>query len=456
MAQQAEQLGARLRQVLPAECVVDDPDLLPAYRSDESQQVVGGHPAVAVLPRSTVQVVAALRVAHERGVAVVPRGAGTGLSGGAAAVDGCLVLSTTRMDRVLDIDADNQYAVVEPGVITADLDAAAARVGLWYPPDPSSWRTCTIGGNVATDAGGLCCVRYGTTSDHVLGLEAVLADGRVLRTGRRTAKGVAGYDLTRLLVGSEGTLGVITQATLRLRPRRATPATVVAVFSTLAQAGAAVLALLRADLTVSLLEVMDRTTVRAVEQLGRMGLDTEAAALLVVQTERPGDRAGVEQVCASSGAHEVHATADEAESDLLLEARRLALPALQRLGAVLLDDVAVPRTALPALIEAVEAVAARTGLVIGTFGHAGDGNLHPSIVFDRADEAQRAAAQEAFDGVVVAALSLGGTVTGEHGVGRLKVGWLARELDDVALQVSRDVKAALDPRGLMNPGAVLA
>ena len=234
------------------------------------------------------------------------------------------------------------------------------------------------------------------------------------------------------------------------------PATVVAVFATLAEAGAAVLALLRADLTVSLLEVMDRTTVRAVEQLGRMGLDTDAAALLVVQTDRATDRTAVEQVCTAAGAREVHATADEAEADLLLEARRLALPALQRLGSVLLDDVAVPRTALPALIEAVEVVAARTGLVIGTFGHAGDGNLHPTIVFDRDDAGQRAAAQDAFDGVVAAALALGGTVTGEHGIGRLKVDWLARELDDVALDVSRAVKAALDPRGLMNPGAVLS
>ena len=394
-------------------------------------------------------------MAHQLGVPVVPRGAGTGLSGGAAAVEGCLVVCTTRMNQITELDVAEQYAVVQPGVITADLDEAAAAVGLWYPPDPSSWRDCTIGGNVATDAGGLCCVRYGTTSDHVLGLELVLSDGRVLRTGRRTAKGVAGYDLTRLVVGSEGTLGVITSAILRLRPRRSAPATVVAVFPTLTAAGGAVLALVGAGLTTCLLEIMDRTTVRAVEDLGHMGLDTDAAAVLVVQTEQLADSEAVQQICRSHGAGEVHATADEAESELLLQARRLALPALQRKGSVLLDDVAVPRSALPALIEAVERVAVETGLTIGTFGHAGDGNLHPTIVFDRADPAQRAAAQVAFDGVVAAALELGGTITGEHGVGRLKVGWLTRELDDVALAVSRDVKAALDPRGLMNPGAVL-
>ena len=449
-------LGRRLRAVLPAETVLDDADLLQAYRHDEAQQVVGGTPAAVILPRTTADVAAALQVADELGLPVVPRGAGTGLSGGAAAVDGCLVVCTTRMNQIAELNVAEQYAVVQPGVITADLDAAAAAVGLWYPPDPSSWRDCTIGGNVATDAGGLCCVRYGTTSDHVLGLELVLADGRVLRTGRRTAKGVAGYDLTRLIVGSEGTLGVITSAVLRLRPRRTAPATVVAVFPTLTSAGGAVLALVGAGLTICLLEIMDRTTIRAVEELGHMGLDTDAAAVLVVQTERPEDSEVVQRICLTQGAGEVHATADAAESELLLQARRLALPALQRKGSVLLDDVAVPRGALPSLIDAVERVAVEIGLTIGTFGHAGDGNLHPTIVFDRADPAQRAAAQVAFDGVVAAALELGGTITGEHGVGRLKVGWLTRELDEVALAVSRDVKAALDPRGLMNPGAVLS
>ncbi len=449
-------LADALRAALPAHAVLDDPDLTAAYRNDEALQVVGGFPAAVVLPETTDEVVAALQVAHSLGVAVVPRGAGTGLSGGAAAVDGCLVVCTTRMNRIVEIDTDNQYAVVQPGVITGDLDDAAAAVGLWYPPDPSSWRTSTLGGNIATDAGGLCCVRYGTTSDYVLGLQVVLADGRVLRTGRRTAKGVAGYDLTRLIVGSEGTLGIVTSATLRLRPRRPYPATAVAVFPTLLSAGEAVLALLRSGLSLSLLEIMDRTTIRAVEAHSRMGLDTEAAAVLVVQTEVAAEHALVEAICRDNGAAEVHATADPAEAESLLQARRLALPALQRLGTVLLDDVAVPRSALPALIGEIELVAARTGLLIGTFGHAGDGNLHPSIVYDRGDAGQRAAAQEAFDGVLAAALALGGTITGEHGVGRLKTDWLTRELEPVALAVSRDVKAALDPLGLMNSGAVFS
>lgn len=455
MALIPERVVAQLRAAAPGATVVEGPEALEAYRRDEARQVVAGHPAAAVLPRTTADVVAVLTCAARLGVPVVPRGAGTGLSGGAAAVDGCIVLCTTRMNGILELNEADQYAVVEPGVVTADLDAAAAEIGLWYPPDPSSWRSCTIGGNIATDAGGLCCVRYGSTSTYVLGLEVVLPDGDVLVTGRRTPKSVAGYDLTRLLTGSEGTLGVITQARLRLRPRRPPPATTVAVFPTLTGAGAAILAVLRAGLTTSLLEVMDRTTIGAVEEVSAMGLDTSAAALIVVQTEVHEDAAHVVTACREAGAQEVYASAEPAESDLLLDARRLALPALQRKGAVLLDDVAVPRSALPALLARVEETSRRTGLVIGTFGHAGDGNLHPTIVYDAGDAAQWDPAQVAFDDIVTAALELGGTVTGEHGVGRLKPQWLAREAGAVSLRIQRAIKEAVDPHGLMNPGAVL-
>ncbi len=444
-----------LEAVLPAAAVVGGTDRLAAYRSDEARWVQAGMPAAAVLPRTTDEVSAALRVASELGVPVVPRGAGTGLSGGAAAIDGCIVLCTARMDSIEHVDADDQLAVVQAGVVTADLDAAAARVGLWYPPDPSSWRECTVGGNIATNAGGLCCVRYGTTSAYVLGLEVVLADGSVLRTGGRTVKGVAGYDVTRLMVGSEGTLGVVTRATVRLRRRRRVPGTVVAFFPDLVAAGAAVIDVLAAPLATTLLEIMDRTTIAAVDDLTRMGLDRDAAALLVAQVEDPGDVAVVEAVFTSAGATSVHASSDEAEADLLLEARRLSLPALQRRGTVLLDDVAVPRTALPRLITAVERAAADIGLTIGTFGHAGDGNLHPTIVYDAGDPGSCDAALAAFDTIVGAALELGGTITGEHGVGVLKAGWLEREVGATALRVQRSLKAALDPRGLLNPGKVL-
>jgi glycolate oxidase len=352
------------------------------------------------------------------------------------------------MTTIVEVDPVEQLAVVQPGVVTADLDAAAAEHGLWYPPDPSSWRESTVGGNVATDAGGLCCVRWGTTGAYVLGLEVVLASGEVLRTGRRTRKGVAGLDLTSLLVGSEGLLGVITEVTVRLRPRRPAPATALAVFDLVPACGAAVTAVSAAGLSVELMEVMDRTTLRAVEAFTRMGLG-EPAALLVVQVE-PHDLKPLEELLRRSGATEVHVTEDAAEAEALLQARRLALPALQAQGPVLLDDVCVPVGSLAAALAGIEQVAERTGARIGTFGHAGDGNLHPTIAVD--DEA---AAQRAFAEVLELALSLGGTSTGEHGVGVLKAPWLEQELGATSVAAQRAVKRALDPDWLMNPGKVL-
>ena len=438
---------------LPADAVVTDPDVVESYRRDRSPWSSPGQPLALVLPRTTAEVSAVLRVASAHRVPVVPRGAGSGLSGGATAVDGCLVLSTARMDAILSVDADEQLAVVQPGVLTADVAAAAAAAGLWYPPDPASVEFCSIGGNVATNAGGLCCVKYGVTADYVLGLEVVLADGRVLRTGRRTVKGVAGYDLTRLFVGSEGTLGVVTEVTLRLRPARAAATTLVASFPTLAAAGAAVTAAV-AGSPPALLELMDRTTVRAVDDWKRLDLDRSAAALLFAQSDLGGAAGAAEiaRLASACAGADVLTTDDPAEGAAILAARRLAYPALERLGPTLLDDVAVPRTRIPSLIATVESVAADTGLTIGTFGHAGDGNLHPTIVHDAAT-AERAA--EAFDAILAAALALGGTVTGEHGVGRLKRAWLARELDPVALDAHRAVRTAFDPLGILNPGAVL-
>lgn len=315
-------------------------------------------------------------------------------------------------------------------MVTADLDDAAAAYGLWYPPDPSSWRSCTIGGNVATNAGGLCCIRYGTTGGSVLGLTGVLADGRAVRTGRRTVKGVAGYDLTRLLVGSEGTLAVITEVTVRLRPRRPPRSTVVAIFDDLTRAGEAVGVVCGLPLATTVVELMDAVTLRAVESMTPMGLGQDAAAMLLVQVEHGFEAAAVEAACAQSGARETYASEDPVEADLLLEGRRLALPALQRLGPVLLDDVAVPRRALPEFIARTQQLGERTGLVIGTFGHAGDGNMHPTIVYD---EKERDQAAGAFGEILDLALSLGGTITGEHGVGSLKRRWLSDELDPVAL-----------------------
>ncbi len=442
---------------LPDEVVQRDPDVVAGFAHDEAPLVDRATPVAVLSPRSTAEVSACLRAAAAEGLAVVTRGAGTGLAGAANAPAGAVVLSTRRLDRILTVDVEERLAVVQPGVVTGDLRAAVAETGLLYPPDPGSVAISTIGGNVATNAGGMCCVKYGVTGDYVLGLEVVLADGRVMRTGRRTVKGVAGYDLTRLLVGSEGTLGVVTEATLRLVPAPPPPATVVATFDALADAGRAVERLTVGGLDLSLLELLDATTIRAIDEHTHMGVD--AAAMLLVQSDLadPGPVvAAVEAACVRSGAVDVAVTTDAEEGSALLEARRQALPALERLGDWLLDDVCVPRRSIVALVEGIEQVAAEVGLTIGVFGHAGDGNMHPTIVFDRHDPDSLAAAHRAFDVITALALELGGTVTGEHGVGRLKSGWLARELDPVALDVHRTVKAALDPHGLLNPGSVLA
>jgi glycolate oxidase len=448
-----------LAEGLPSEALVTDPDLLESYRYDRARFCGAGVPAAVVLARETAHVQHALRVASALRVPVVPQGARSGLSGAANAIDGCVVVSTERMRAILEIDVANRFVVTQPGIYNADLSRAVAEHGLFYPPDPSSWEFCSIGGNLATNSGGLCCVKYGVTTDYVLGLEVVLASGEVLRTGRRTVKGVAGYDLTRLFVGSEGTLGVITEATLALRPAAAMPRTGAALFATARDAGAAVAAVVASGAVPSLLEIMDRTSLRASSAYLRADLPQDAGAMLIWQSDAGGEAAADEvaaigRVAQASGATDVLEADDPAEAELLLAARRSVLTALETLGTTLIDDVAVPRTRLADLIEAVDAIAERHGLVIGVVGHAGDGNMHPTVVFDPADPAATARARIAFGEIMDAGLVLGGTITGEHGVGVLKREWLAREAGPVSMDVHRAVKSALDPLGILNPGKV--
>ncbi|HEY2332415.1 MAG TPA: FAD-linked oxidase C-terminal domain-containing protein [Acidimicrobiales bacterium] len=436
---------------LPADAVVVDPDVIEGYRADRARTIRPGRPLAVVRPADTQAVQAVLRIASRLRVPVVPRGAGTGLSGGASAVDGGITLSTERL-RSIAVDAASLTATVGPGLLNAEVKADAAQHGLWYPPDPSSFEICSIGGNLATNAGGLCCVKYGVTTDYVLGLEVVLADGRVLRLGGRTVKDVAGYDLKRLFVGSEGTLGVITEATLRLRPLPPPAITVVATFAGVVEAGRAVASVM-ARIRPSMLELMDGAAVAAVERVRPMGLGPDVGAVLLGQVDGAADEASVlVAACESAGALFVAVTPDPAEADLLLGARRMAIPCVERLGAVLIEDVGVPIPRIPELLEAVAALAERHATLIPVIGHAGDGNFHPLVTFDPSDPDATARAEAAFDAVMAVALGLGGTVTGEHGIGLLKVAHFGRQVGPDVLDVTRRIKEALDPLGILNPG----
>ncbi|WP_116212026.1 FAD-binding oxidoreductase [Streptomyces olivoreticuli] len=453
-----ELIGA-LRAALPAEAVITDPEITRSYAHDMASFCEAGRPAVVVLPRTVEHVQHIMRTATARRVPVVPQGARTGLSGAANASDGCIVLSLVKMDRILEIDPVERIAVVEPGVVNAVLSRAVAEQGLYYPPDPSSWEQCTIGGNIGTASGGLCCVKYGVTAEYVLGLDVVLADGRLLTTGRRTAKGVAGYDLTRLFVGSEGSLGVVVKAVLALKPAPPQQLVLAAEFPSTAAACDAVREIMARGHAPSLLELMDRTSLQAVNAMAHMGLPESTAALLLAAFDTPDpapDLAAVAELCTAAGATEVVPADSPAESELLLQARRLTLPALEALkAATMIDDVCVPRSRLAAMLDGTAAIAEKYGLTIGVCAHAGDGNTHPVVCFDPADEDEARRARESFDEIMALGLSLGGTITGEHGVGVLKREWLARELGPVAMEVQRGIKSVLDPLGILNPGKVL-
>ena len=447
---------------LPGDRIVADPDVLAALSHDDAEWAPAGTAAAAVRARSEAEVQHVVRTCAGLGAPVVPRGAGTGLSGGANAVSGCVILDLSRMNRILEIDPDNLVAVVQPGAVNNDVKAAVAARGLWYPPDPASAPWSTIGGNVATNAGGLCCLKYGVTRDYVLGLRAVVggpvAYGDAVRLGRRTTKGVAGLDLVGLFVGSEGTLGVVTEVTLRLRPAPAgTPRTVVAAFADLVASGRAVAQITRCGLTPAVLELLDRACLEAVEEWKHLGLEADATALLLARVDTPGDSGAEESgaiaaAMTDAGAIWTEQSTDDAEAEALFEARRLAYPALERLGPVLTEDICVPRSKVPQMLEQVTAIAARHGVKIATIAHAGDGNLHPLLITPPGDEAARVAAQAAFEEFLDAAIALGGTVTGEHGVGILKRDGMRRELDPGSVALQAAVRRALDPLGVFNPG----
>lgn len=445
-----------LRAAVGADDVVTDPARMAAYQFDWARVPGAGMPCAVVRPRTAAQVQAAVRWAASHGIPVVPRGAGTGLAGGSSAIEGGLTISLDRMSAI-EIDPATRTAVVEPGALNGAVKRAAAAHGLWYPPDPSSFEICSIGGNVATNAGGLCCVKYGVTTDYVLGLDVVLADGRLIRLGGKRIKDVAGLSLMKLFVGSEGTLGVVTRVILRLLPAPPPASTLVAVFPTARSAAEAVVDMGR-TIRASLVEFMDRRAINIVEDYTAMGLDRSAGGLIVIQSDAPGaacaeEMRRIEAVCTTIGCTEVYRTDDPQEGEAFLAARRAFFPATESLGSLLIEDVGVPVPALPDLLDGIAEIAARHQTDIPVVAHAGDGNTHPNLIFDGADPVARARAEAAFEEIMLLAIDLGGTITGEHGVGRAKIGALEAQLGTDVMDVTRAIKAALDPLGILNPGS---
>ncbi|MEP6817129.1 MAG: FAD-linked oxidase C-terminal domain-containing protein [Marmoricola sp.] len=454
---QAEVLS-ELVDSLPHGVVVTDPDTLTGYRHDWSRDPAAGTPVAAVRVQDAAQVQVAVRWAAKHRVPVVPRGAGSGVAGGSSAVDGGIVVSLERM-RAIEIDTACRVAVVEPGALNVQVKVAAAAEGLWYPPDPSSFEICSIGGNVATNAGGLCCVKYGVTTDYVLGMDVVLADGTLVTLGGKRIKDVAGLSLLKLFVGSEGTLGIVTRAILRLIPAQTDRATLVATFGSMTAASRAVVAI-GARVRPSMMELMDNASVNAVEDWKSHGLDRTAGALMVAQSDAPGEARTfeievMERACEAAGASEVVVTTDAEDAEMFVSARRNAFVALEAKGTLLLEDVGAPVPLLPDLVDEIAEIAARHDVPIPVVAHAGDGNTHPIIVFDPADPDVERRARLAFDEVMALAISLGGTITGEHGVGRAKKASLPDQLGAEVMALSHRVKDALDPDGILNPGAVL-
>jgi glycolate oxidase len=443
---------------LPDGMVVTDPTITDGYRHDRAFDPSAGTPLAVVRPRCTEDVQKVLRWASAHRVPVVPRGAGSGLSGGATALANGIVLSTEKM-RDITVDPVTRTAVCQPGLLNAEVKKAVAKHGLWYPPDPSSYEICSIGGNIATNAGGLCCVKYGVTTDYVLGMQVVLADGTAVRLGGPRLKDVAGLSLTKLFVGSEGTLGVVTEVTLRLLPAQNTSSVVVATFASVESAVDAVLGV-SARLRPAMLEFMDSASINAVEDILRMDLDRGAAAMLVAGSDERGRASGEDAelmaaIFAENNATDVFTTDDPAEGEAFVAARRFCIPAVEAKGSLLLEDVGVPLPALGKLVTGIARIAAERDLMISVIAHAGDGNTHPLIVYDAADAAMTERAQLAFGEIMELAVGLGGTITGEHGVGRLKRPWLDGYLGPDVMALNQRIKQALDPLGILNPGAAI-
>lgn len=446
-----------LRGVVGAENVLTEPIDLAPYAFDGTA-ALKQTPGCVVFPQSREQVAPCVRAVAEHGSPLVTRGSGTGLSGGSVPIEGCVVLCLTALDKILEVDPANLTIRVEPGVITQRVDEAAAEHGLFYPPDPGSQKISTIGGNVAENSGGLRGLKYGVTRNYVMGLRVVLADGEEVWLGNACVKDVAGYNLRDLFIGSEGTLGVVTEVLLRLLPRPAARRTMLATFPTMEGAAQAVSDIIARRIVPCTLEFLDQTTIRCVEEYAGLGLPLDAGALLLLESD--GHPAVVEEEChamrqalEATGAAGVETASDEQAADRLRTARRAAFSALARVSpTTILEDVTVPRSELAAMVAFINACAERHTLRVGVFGHMGDGNLHPTFLTDERDEAEMHRVEQALAEIVAVTLRLGGTVTGEHGVGLAKKPFLRQQLGDASMELMRRVKQVLDPQGMLNPG----
>ena len=450
---------ARLRAIVGSENVLTSPEDTIPYGFDGTA-ALKGPVSVVVLPGSTEEISAVVKFAAEYGRAIVTRGSGTGLSGGSVPSEGCIILCLTRLDKILSVDAANLTVRAQCGVITAAIDAAANKHGLFYPPDPGSMKISTIGGNVAENSGGLRGLKYGVTRDYVMGLEVVLPDGRIAQFGNACVKDVAGYSMKDLFIGSEGTLGIITEVLLKVLPRPAARRTMLASYDRMEDAAQTVSDIIAAKIIPCTLEFLDRMTIGCVEDYAKIGLPRDCEALLLMETD--GHPAAVaeeaEQMLAlarARGARDVRVARDDAEALQLASARRSAFSALARVRpTTILEDVTVPRDKLAEMVAFVAEVAKKHQLLVGTFGHMGDGNLHPTFLTDERDAAEMARVHEALEEIVTKTLALGGTITGEHGVGLAKKAWLRRQVGENSHDLMREIKRAWDPRNLLNPGKI--
>ncbi len=450
---------AALAEVVGADAVLTATEDVIPYSFDGTA-ALRVKPDAVVFPRTTAQVAACVRVAHDAGVPVITRGSGTGLSGGSVPSAGAVVLCLAHMNAILELDLENLTIRAQAGVITQKIDEAAAAHGLLYPPDPGSMRISTIGGNVAENSGGLRGLKYGVTRDYVMSLEVVLADGRIARFGSACVKDVAGYSMKDLFIGSEGTLGIITEVLLKLVPRPAARCTMLALYDSIEDAADTVSAIIAARIIPCTLEFLDRTTTQCVEEYAHVGLPTDCEAVLLMETDgHPAavadEAARMADIATAHRAREVRTAKDDAEAASLAAARRNAFSALaRRRPTTILEDVTVPRSKLATMVTFIAETAAHHGLAIGTFGHMGDGNLHPTFLTDERDTAEMQRIHHALDAIVTKTLELGGTITGEHGIGLAKKAWLRQQMGDHSFELMRQVKRAIDPSNLLNPGKI--